>query len=280
MLFRSNRYPDRDAVKLRSSLSEYINGENNLNLKFENIWVANGSNEILQTLVLACGQGGVLGFTPSYSMHPIITKVCGATWISGVRNDDFTLDVEKAKSQIRSTKPSIIFVTTPNNPTGTSLKLSEIKSLAAEALTSRSLLVVDEAYAEFSVNDSAVEKNTRLSKIRWRSAGVNSVAEALLGARYIVAERIADDADIRGLLRQYFERNALVVSQVKKEFKEQLDRNLASGTIGEKIKDLEELKRLIESGKIRPSFAELRGMIVNISPEMLAQLDDRGSGIE
>ena len=114
-----NRYPDRDAVKLRSSLSEYINGENNLNLKFENIWVANGSNEILQTLVLACGQRGVLGFTPSYSMHPIITKVCGATWISGVRNDDFTLDVEKAKSQIRSTKPSIIFVTTPNNPTGT-----------------------------------------------------------------------------------------------------------------------------------------------------------------
>ena len=182
-----NRYPDRDAVKLRTSLSEYINGENDLNIEFENIWVANGSNEILQTLVLACGQEGVLGFTPSYSMHPIITKVCGATWISGVRNDDFTLDVEKATAQIRDTKPSIIFITTPNNPTGTSLKISEIKSLAAEALTSRSLLVVDEAYAEFSDNDSAVKLISEFPNIV--VVRTMSKAFALAGARvgYLVA---------------------------------------------------------------------------------------------
>jgi hypothetical protein len=55
---------------------------------------------------------------------------------------------------------------------------------------------------------------------------------------------------------------------------------LSSGTIGRKIQDLEELKKLVESEKIRPSFAELRGLIINVTPEMLSQLDERGSGKE
>jgi hypothetical protein len=64
------------------------------------------------------------------------------------------------------------------------------------------------------------------------------------------------------------------------EFKEHTDRVLNSGTIGRKIQDLEELKKLVESGKITPSFAELRGLIINVTPEMLSQLDERGSGKE
>ena len=91
---------------------------------------------------------------------------------------------------------------------------------------------------------------------------------------------VKGDQKTRDLLDNLRKEIANLYSSPLLEFKEQLDRNLASGTIGEKIKDLEELKKLIESGKIRPSFTELRGMIVNISPEMLAQLDDRGSGIE
>jgi histidinol-phosphate aminotransferase len=176
-----NRYPDRDAVELRTSLASYINNLSNTNFTSENVWAANGSNEILQTLVLACGQNGVLGFTPSYSMHPLITKVCGAKWINGVRNDDFTLDISKAATQIANEKPSIVFITTPNNPTGGSISIADISNLAEAAKSVGALLIVDEAYAEFSKESSAVtliSKFENLVVVRTMSK-----AFALAGAR-------------------------------------------------------------------------------------------------
>ena len=151
-----NRYPDRDALKLRNGLAGYINSLSGTLLDGENVWVANGSNEILQSLFLAFGSGGAIGFTPSYSVHPLIARSTSVRWVAGTRDDDFTLDPKKAIEQIHNSDqvPSLIFITTPNNPTGNALSLSDIEVIVGECPTS--LVIIDEAYAEFSREKSAV----------------------------------------------------------------------------------------------------------------------------
>ncbi len=151
-----NRYPDRDVVELRAELATFLNNRSGTSLSYDNIWAANGSNEVIQSLFLAFGGEGALGFTPSYSMHPLIAQVTQTSWINGNRNSDFSLNVALASAQIREIKPKLVFVTTPNNPTGTSVPLSDIKELAKVSAEVGGLLVVDEAYAEFSRELSAI----------------------------------------------------------------------------------------------------------------------------
>lgn len=182
-----NRYPDRDAIVLRTALGKFINSLSGTNFAADSIWAANGSNEIIQSLFMAFGDRGALGFTPSYSMHPLIAKVIGVNWHDGGRRADFTLDTEKAISEITAKKPALTFVTTPNNPTGTLLKIDEIEELAKATGQVNGLLVVDEAYAEFSSEASAVTliaKYPNLVVIRTMSK-----AFAFAGARvgYLVA---------------------------------------------------------------------------------------------
>lgn len=179
-----NRYPDRDATKLRSKLADFINSLSGTTLTSENIWVANGSNEIIQSLFLAFGKSSALGFTPSYSMHPLIAKVCQVSWIAGTRNSDFSLNIDSALEQIKVAQPALTFITTPNNPTGESITIKEIEKLAKSV---PGLLVVDEAYAEFSDELSAatlIEKYPQIVVIRTMSK-----AFAFAGARvgYLVA---------------------------------------------------------------------------------------------
>ena len=153
-----NRYPDRDAITLRTKLARYINNLSNTEFTCDDIWAANGSNEILQTLLLACGGGEslVLGFTPSYSVHPLIARITGTPWVHGNRTDDFDLDVESAIEKIEKTAPKLVFVTTPNNPTGNVIPLLDLRRLADAAARKSALLVIDEAYQEFSTETSAV----------------------------------------------------------------------------------------------------------------------------
>ena len=151
-----NRYPDRDATILRTKLATYINEGNGTSFTLDNIWAANGSNEIIQSIFLAFAQGAVLGFTPSYSMHPLIAKTTGAQWIDGKRNADFSLNTTDAVSEILKSKPTLTFITTPNNPTGGAVTIDAIQELADAAKQVGGLLVVDEAYAEFSQEKSAV----------------------------------------------------------------------------------------------------------------------------
>jgi len=151
-----NRYPDRDATILRSQLADYINELSSTKFSAENVWAANGSNEIIQLIFLAFAQGPVLGFTPSYSMHPLIAKVTGAQWIDGKRNADFSLNTSDAIVEIQKNKPTLTFITTPNNPTGGAVTIDEIQKLADACKAVGGLLVVDEAYAEFSQEKSAV----------------------------------------------------------------------------------------------------------------------------
>ena len=150
-----NRYPDRDATSLRTKLAHYITQSTGVEVALDNIWAANGSNEILQTLFLACGGADhlALGFSPSYSVHPLIAQITKTPWFAGSRDGDFAIDIPKAKALIREKSPHLVFVTTPNNPSGTSTSISELKELAEATGTVGGLLVID---AEFSTEPSAV----------------------------------------------------------------------------------------------------------------------------
>ena len=189
-----NRYPDRDATVLRTKLADYINEQSGTKFSADNLWAANGSNEIIQSIFLAFAGGSVLGFTPSYSMHPLIAKVTGAQWIDGKRNADFTLNTADAVEEIQKHKPTLTFVTTPNNPTGGAVTIDSIQILAEAAKSVGGLLVVDEAYAEFSQEISAVTliaNNPHVSVIRTMSK-----AFAFAGARvgYLVSDVSVKDA--------------------------------------------------------------------------------------
>ena len=189
-----NRYPDRDATALRTKLASYINELSGTHMSADNIWAANGSNEIIQSIFLAFAQGPVLGFTPSYSMHPLIAKVTGANWIDGKRNADFSLNTTDAISEIEKNKPTLTFITTPNNPTGGAVTIAEIQQLADACKVVGGLLVVDEAYAEFSQEKSAVTliaNNPHVIVIRTMSK-----AFAFAGARvgYLVSDVAVKDA--------------------------------------------------------------------------------------
>jgi histidinol-phosphate aminotransferase len=140
-----NRYPDRDAVALRSDLADYLGH----GLSAGNVWAANGSNEVQQQLLQAFGGPGrtALGFTPAYSMHPLLATGTGTRWVDGYRAEDFGLSVEHAVAQVERHRPDIVFLCSPNNPTGTALDPAVVVAVLDAA---PGMVVVDEAYAEFA----------------------------------------------------------------------------------------------------------------------------------
>ena len=154
-----NRYPDRDAIELRSDLAKYLSSTTGVNLSVDQIWAANGSNEIIQTLFLAFAGAGVnsLGFTPSYSMHENISRSTGTNWIIGARLSDFSIDLSSALKEISTQKPKLVFITTPNNPTGTSTEISDIRRIIEATAQVGGLTIIDEAYAEFSEQPSTIK---------------------------------------------------------------------------------------------------------------------------
>ncbi|MCN9239755.1 histidinol-phosphate transaminase [Streptomyces sp. RY43-2] len=152
-----NRYPDRDAVELRTKLAEYLTKTGKYPVTAENVWAANGSNEVIQQLLQTFGGPGrsAIGFEPSYSMHALIARGTGTRWISGPRSADFTLDVAAAGQAIAEHRPDVVFLTTPNNPTGNALPVETVLALYEAAQAAKpSMVIVDEAYIEFSHGDS------------------------------------------------------------------------------------------------------------------------------
>lgn len=150
-----NRYPDRDAVELRTALAEYISTQTGVPVTKDNLWAANGSNEVLQQLLQAFGGPGrtAMGFVPSYSMHPILSDGTQTEFISVHRGEDFRIDINTALHEIEQHKPDIIFVTSPNNPTGDVTALDDIAQIIQAA---PGIVIVDEAYGEFSSSRSTV----------------------------------------------------------------------------------------------------------------------------
>lgn len=148
-----NRYPDRDAVELRTALARYLTRTAGHPVATENVWAANGSNEVIQQLLQTFGGPGrtAIGFEPSYSMHGLIARGTGTGWISGPRDEDFTIDVAAAREAIAEHRPDVVFITSPNNPTGTAVEAETVLALHEAAQAAKpSLVVVDEAYVEFS----------------------------------------------------------------------------------------------------------------------------------
>jgi histidinol-phosphate aminotransferase len=186
-----NRYPDRDATELRADLAGYLGH----GLTGRQVWAANGSNEILQQLMQAFGGHGrtALGFEPSYSMHPIIARITGTTWLDAGRDEDFGLDAGRAVARIREAAPDLVFLTSPNNPTGTALRPEVIEAVCAAA---PGMVVVDEAYAEFA-RDGTRSALTLLPAFgRLVVTRTMSKAFALAGARvgYLAADPAVIDA--------------------------------------------------------------------------------------
>jgi histidinol-phosphate aminotransferase len=140
-----NRYPDRDAVELRKDLASYLGH----GLTAAHLWAANGSNEVIQQVQQAFGgpRRRALGFDPGYSMHSLIARVTCTGWVSAPREEDFGLDPERAAAVIRRTQPDIVFLTSPNNPTGAAAPMDLIEAVCAAA---PGVVVIDEAYAEFA----------------------------------------------------------------------------------------------------------------------------------
>jgi histidinol-phosphate aminotransferase len=157
-----NRYPDRDALALREDLANYVGH----GMTAANIWVGNGSNEVQQQALLAFGGHGrtAMGFTPSYSMHPLLAKATGTGWMEGHRTREFHLGPEQAKAQVRVFGPDIVFLCSPNNPTGTAMSLETVEAAAAETA---GVVIVDEAYYEFARpgTPSAVELISRFPRL-------------------------------------------------------------------------------------------------------------------
>jgi len=143
-----NRYPDRDAIALRTDLAAYLNADGARELSAENVWPANGSNEIMLQLLQAFGGPGriALSFAPTYSMYPEYARDTHTEWITAPRTPDFTIDPDTAVDAVARTQPSVVLLASPNNPTGTALPLDVIETICAAA---PGIVVVDEAYAEF-----------------------------------------------------------------------------------------------------------------------------------
>jgi histidinol-phosphate aminotransferase len=144
-----NRYPDRNALALRADLAAFLTRTSGEPITPAQVWAANGSNEVLQQLLQTFGGAGrtALGFTPSYSMHPIISAGTGSAWVDGHRSPDFTIDPVAAVAQLREVRPDVVFVTSPNNPTGTAVDLDTVAALYD---ATEGVLIVDEAYTEFA----------------------------------------------------------------------------------------------------------------------------------
>jgi histidinol-phosphate aminotransferase len=181
-----NRYPDRDARALRRDLAAYLGH----GLDESRVWAANGSNEVMLQLLQAFGGPGrtVLSFAPTYSMYPEYARNTATTWVTGRRDEDFSIDGSHALALVRTHQPSVVLLASPNNPTGTALPLELVTALHDACA---GIVVVDEAYAEFrrTGTPSAIallENHPRLVVVRTMSK-----AFAFAGARlgYLAASR-------------------------------------------------------------------------------------------
>ena len=197
-----NRYPDREFVRLREDLASYLTRTTGVALDPAQMWAGNGSHEVLLHLLQAFGGPDrvALGFTPAYSMHPIITRTTGTRWVDGRRGvtgaGDFDLDVGSAVAQVRAHEPDMVFLCSPNNPTGTAMGLDVVEAIYAAA--PRAIVVVDEAYAEFARPDTLSALTLLEGRGRLVVTRTMSKAFALAGGRL---GYLAADAELTQALR-------------------------------------------------------------------------------
>ena len=175
-----NRYPDREFTELRTGLADYLTREAGATIRPEQVWAANGSNEVMLQILQAFGGPGrtAISFAPTYSMYPEYARNAMTGWVAGRRHEDFSFDLEEARRLVDEHQPSVILLPSPNNPTGTALPPEVISELCALAGQQQApgIVVIDEAYAEF------------------RRAGTPSALELLAEHRNLVVTRTMSKA--------------------------------------------------------------------------------------
>jgi histidinol-phosphate aminotransferase len=266
-----NRYPDRDAISLRAELASYISSSASTAIDPGQVWAANGSNEILQQICQLFGGPDrfAVGFVPSYSVHELIAQTTCTDWKSIPRNESFEIDSSSLSKLEKNS--DIVFICTPNNPTGTKTSLQLIKEVHDHI---QGIVVVDEAYAEFSEDVSAItllEQLPRLLVVRTMSK-----AFALAGVRigYLVASK--DVIDSISLVRLPYHLSALTQAAGLVALKHQ-------SQLAEQVKAIIVQRERIEKGlvdlglKVAPSSANfvLFGEFAD-NHEVWRKLADRG----
>ena len=195
-----NRYPDREFTELRERLATYLGH----GIAPDQVWAGNGSNEVLQQILQAFAGPGrtLLSFLPSYSMYPLLAAGTDTAFVDGGRAADHTLSAEHAAEQVRRHRPHVVFLASPNNPTGTALGLETIEAVyAAQARNEDedghgAMVVVDEAYAEFALEGTSSALTLLPGHERLIVTRTMSKAFALAGARlgYLAADPAVTDA--------------------------------------------------------------------------------------
>jgi len=174
-----NRYPDRSATALREAIASLHGVDPSM------IFAANGSNEVLQTILLTFAGPGrtVATFEPTYQLHAHIARLSGATVVEGERGDGFVLDLDEVRRVVDSANPSVTFLCSPNNPTGVVDAESDVRAVIDMA---PGLVVVDEAYGQFSswTAQSLVSEDAAVAVVRTFSK-TWSMAAGRLG--YVIA---------------------------------------------------------------------------------------------
>ena len=184
-----NRYPDRDAVELRSELATFLHQREWVQLSADHIWAANGSNELMLQLLQAFGGPGrvALSFAPTYSMYPEYCRDTFTEYVAADRLPDFSIDPTSAVHTIAEHQPDVVLLASPNNPTGTALDEDVLRAILRAA---PGLVVVDEAYAEFRRPGTPTALNLLADHPRLVVTRTMSKAFALAGARvgYLAAD--------------------------------------------------------------------------------------------
>ena len=184
-----NRYPDRQARELRRCIAARHG------VTEERVFAANGSNEVLQCLLLAYGGAGRTAavFEPTYAVHSHLIRITGTALVEGERSDDFTLDPALAADTVAAARPAVTFLCSPDNPTGTVAPVATVTALVEAVRSVGGLLCVDEAYGEFApqsaldlVDDDTPLAVTRTYSKTWAMAAAR--LGYLVGPRWLVAE--------------------------------------------------------------------------------------------
>ncbi len=202
-----NRYPDREFTRLRGALADYLGH----GLAAENIWAANGSNEVLQQILQAFGGPGrsLLSFPPTYSMYPLLASGTGTEYLAGRRAPDFSLSADSAAAQVAEHRPNLVLLCSPNNPTGTALGLDVVEAVYAAGEASQTMVVVDEAYAEFAQQGTPSALELLPGRNRLIVSRTMSKAFAMAGARLGYLAAAPEVADALRLVRLPYHLSAL-----------------------------------------------------------------------
>jgi len=189
-----NRYPDREFTQLRQSLARYLGH----GLTEENVWAANGSNEVLQQILQAFGGPGrrLLSFPPTYSMYPLLASGTDTEYVTGARSADFSLTADAAARAVKESAANIVILCSPNNPTGTALGLDVVEAVYEAGAEYNTMVIVDEAYAEFAHSGTPSALELLQGRERLIVSRTMSKAFALAGARlgYLAAAPEVTDA--------------------------------------------------------------------------------------